>query len=296
MPLLHSDLSGPSQVAQNDLWLYDRAQFPGGRLFPSGRLHSLPSYFRVNVTWTFTVPATPTTYTQDGGSIYSFVAGRPAFLLTPPPNQLFMFDNIQLQRDPIQKYVPDTIPPYWFRNTKPKAVYERAHFVSPFCGVARPKEHKPEDPLVHQNVRWYLVYSAGIADFDGVNFDDQAGYAPALDFSMQDGFDSFGSDSSGQEGGSITLGGWVLLLVRQEFKVSAGSIFLDPITGFYQITDPGGTLTVLYHLYGGWALTPPLSPFAPSPIFSPLVASSWTIFRNDLHWPPHTLTLTPFQP
>lgn len=209
--------------------------------FPTGRLHSSPQYFRVVPTWTAS--------------------------LLPQDDQLPLFIDIALYREPIRQFIPTAIIDTWLVQTLPKLSYTMAHWRSRLMGNTATADSF-----------WCLFYGT----FDGmtpIQFDDQT-----LDQTNDLVYINQSVDSGGQpadgEGDPPSMVGWTLCLIHKFLTLP--------------VPPADGPPTVDYHVYGAWSLFQPDN--APLAVFDPTVSSTWIQFINLLNFPPNYLTLTPWQP
>lgn len=119
--------------------------------------------------------------------------------------------------------------------------------------------------LVGGSVHWYLFYGT-IDDFGAIQFLDPGPDQTALSTAL------FDVDSSAGQG-------WLLCLANKLFA----------------LPTPPSPPVLSFHIYAAYALDQPPSP-QPFVFFDPTVPSVWLPFQNLLNFPPHYLTLAPFQP
>jgi hypothetical protein len=261
LKLYNSDPEVSDQFGEYALWWGDGPVIDiDPPLLPCGRLHGGPSYFQLDVSWT----SSP-------------------LVLPVDTNQLLLFENQFLKREYAQQLQPTAKVLDWISSTLPQIAVYNSHFRSSKFSI----------PLsVYDKITWYLVYGTGsiLQAFQYLELPDYNNVSYPL----------FDQDSYGQPAGNSIdepnqFVGWTLLLVRQIFSLTESPAPLSFPLGILDLAPgglppSGGGPYVSYHTYGAWSLTPDNS------VFDPTVPTIWQSYHNPLGFPPHQITLTPWQP
>ncbi len=302
-------LLGPfGQYGQTEFYFEPENVITFPRYTPFGRLREAPPYMTIEAEWLFI---------QDNGEP-----------LTPVEEQLALFHDVLLIRDPIREHIPSSPP--WFIQTvdspHPRFVYTSPHWMS--NTMAGESTDINPDPFVLMDCRWFLFYSHN-------QFADEAMATCSFDALIDqtdmfhgyiETFDSWGVDAnpSNINANSTQHSGWTLCLLKRRLEQEESDEttitvydLVRPSTGqTISLTIQNPPINVVWHLYGAWQmkqpvtiqLDPPLPEnemFISNPgpriwrgenaMFDPLRRSEWTIFHNPLNFPIHKMWLSPFR-
>lgn len=166
---------------------------PPVRFFPCGRLHEVPQYLRLAVTWTASPPA------------------------LPPDDQAALFTSVVFYRQLLRQFAGYPLIADWVTNTGPSLEYLMAHWRSQLSSATIPA-FADDSSSGLWNTRWYLFYG-DYSGLDPIQFLDPPIDQTQASFFLQD-VDSGGSPAS-PSGDPPVFQGWTLALVHKYFTVQS---------------------------------------------------------------------------
>lgn len=271
-PLIGAYSQRGLQVAESLLWLRPTDYSVQAIC---GRCSALPSHWNLWFRWGANneTKSTPALHLSD--------------LTVPRVEHQYLFDNVQLRRQYISRYVQHgTVAS--IQEAGPVLRYTRCHFRSPHIGpILHPFPGGPDVLLAIPNTQWYLWYgdSAG-GDLDSPQ---QPGgptrltdaYVASTVIKHPHDIDSLAVGSGGEFDSPMTYQGWILALVHDHSRL------VDP-------DNPDSATVVQFSPYALYHLKQPDPLFdEQQAVFLSFTSNTFEIVHNPLHLPQHTIRLSP---
>ncbi len=219
-----------------------------------------------------------------------------SFVTPPPEEQQFLFNNVHVYREPIQRFVPSIVLNEILQQG-PTLRYIRCHFLSteigPYAYPSYPLDaSNPDKVLVSiPNTQWFLFYGGTQDNTEGVEaggFDFRAPQQLDEDPLVTDEFvannvistplefDSKGEAAGNEFNDPMTFSGWILALLWKRIR---------------RMPPPDGPFKIAYDSLAVYRLVEP--ELDQLPVFKSWRSNSFEIFHNPLQLPSHTVTISP---